>query len=310
MKFQNKPMLIILAFIFTLLSVADTYAQDKIYKKCKRKYCYFEDIMGNKINDQKYNDAKRFTNGRAGVKINNKWGFIDSKGELVIDYQYDEVEEFSKFGVAIVTEKTNAYLIDYDGKKLIEDCDSIHLNLFNGTYITMKNNLKGIVDKYGEVVESPKFEAFGASYDDVLTVKYQGKWGNWENGKFIDDGSNIYFNIPDEFPVFGEKCVSIKDADDQKSCSDRAMLETIYKNIKYPTEARKKGIEGMIVIQFVVTSEGSIKNTRILKGIGGGCDEEGLRVVNNYLNSWAKPAMHDGQKVNMIFNLPLRYRLE
>lgn len=53
------------------------------------------------------------------------------------------------------------------------------------------------------------------------------------------------------------------------------------KNLKYPTQARRMGIEGTVYVVFVVNTDGSIQDVGILRGIGGGCDEEAMRVVRN-----------------------------
>ncbi|MEL7832647.1 energy transducer TonB [Fodinibius sp. Rm-B-1B1-1] len=53
----------------------------------------------------------------------------------------------------------------------------------------------------------------------------------------------------------------------------------LYDNINYPDMARKAGIEGKVIIQFVVGKDGKAENINILRGIGGGCDEEAIRVI-------------------------------
>jgi protein TonB len=47
--------------------------------------------------------------------------------------------------------------------------------------------------------------------------------------------------------------------------------------IKYPEEARKKGVQGTVYITFVIEEDGSITDAKVLRGIGSGCDEEALR---------------------------------
>lgn len=78
-------------------------------------------------------------------------------------------------------------------------------------------------------------------------------------------------------------------------------------NIKYPASAREKGIEGMVVVAFVVDREGKISNAEILKGIGGGCDEEALRVINAAPN-W-EPGQQRGKDVNVRMRLPIQFQL-
>ncbi|MEM9983424.1 MAG: energy transducer TonB [Bacteroidota bacterium] len=53
------------------------------------------------------------------------------------------------------------------------------------------------------------------------------------------------------------------------------------KNIKYPKEAKKQNIQGQVLLQFVVNKDGSIEQIKVVKGIGGGCDEEAVRVLES-----------------------------
>ena len=78
-------------------------------------------------------------------------------------------------------------------------------------------------------------------------------------------------------------------------------------NIKYPDYARESGIQGNVYVTFVVKTDGSISNIKILRGIGGGCDEEVIRVIKKMPN-W-KPGKQDGKNVNVQFNLPVNFRL-
>ena len=50
-------------------------------------------------------------------------------------------------------------------------------------------------------------------------------------------------------------------------------------NLKYPTQAKDQGVEGVVYVQFIVEEDGSLSNVEILKGIGAGCDEEAKRII-------------------------------
>ena len=56
-------------------------------------------------------------------------------------------------------------------------------------------------------------------------------------------------------------------------------LEKLYREIEYPKQAMQIGIEGRVVVQFIVNKKGEVEEPVILRGIGGGCDEEVLRVI-------------------------------
>ncbi len=79
-------------------------------------------------------------------------------------------------------------------------------------------------------------------------------------------------------------------------------------NIKYPVMAKESGIQGKVYITFVVERDGSITDVRVLRGIGGGCDEEAVRVVSS-MPKW-KPGKQRGKPVRVQYNLPVRFTLE
>ncbi len=78
-------------------------------------------------------------------------------------------------------------------------------------------------------------------------------------------------------------------------------------NLELPQDARSLGIEGTVIISFVVNSDGSVSNVELLRGIGGGADEAALEVVKNSPD-WT-PAMQKGKVVNSRMRLPVRFKL-
>lgn len=84
-------------------------------------------------------------------------------------------------------------------------------------------------------------------------------------------------------------------------------MRYLQQNLKYPQMARESGIQGTVYVTFVVEKDGSITDVRILRGIGGGCDEEAARVVKA-MPRW-NPGKQRGQSVRVQFNLPIRFVL-
>jgi protein TonB len=78
-------------------------------------------------------------------------------------------------------------------------------------------------------------------------------------------------------------------------------------NIHYPEMAREAGIEGRVALQFVVNEQGDISDVRVLKSIGGGCDQEAVRVVKS-MPRW-KPGKNNGTPVKVLFTLPVTFTL-
>ncbi|MCP3930403.1 MAG: energy transducer TonB [Bacteroidetes bacterium] len=120
------------------------------------------------------------------------------------------------------------------------------------------------------------------------------------------------FKVVEEMPRFPGCEDSGGTMKEKKECADKKMLQFIYKNIKYPAIARENGVEGTVVIQFVVDKDGSISNARAVRDIGAQCGQEALRVVelmNTKGLKWA-PGKQRGQSVRVQFNLPVKFRLE
>lgn len=89
---------------------------------------------------------------------------------------------------------------------------------------------------------------------------------------------------------------------------EKAMMDFVAKNVQYPKEAMEKEISGRVLVGFIVEKDGSISETEIVKGIGGGCDEEAVRVVKA-MPKW-KPGKQKGKPVRVHFMLPLTFKLQ
>lgn len=88
---------------------------------------------------------------------------------------------------------------------------------------------------------------------------------------------------------------------------EEALFKYLGKSIKYPAMARDAGIQGIVYVTFVVKEDGTISDVRVLRGIGGGCDDEAIRVVEN-MPDW-KPGKQRGKPVRVQYNLPIRFTL-
>ncbi|HHL57920.1 MAG: energy transducer TonB [Bacteroidetes bacterium] len=87
-----------------------------------------------------------------------------------------------------------------------------------------------------------------------------------------------------------------------------ALMKYLAENIKYPPLAKESGIQGRVFINFVVEPDGSISNVKVLRGIGGGCDEEAVRVVER-MPKWS-PGKQRGKPVRVSYNLPVKFTLQ
>ncbi|MEE4178560.1 MAG: M56 family metallopeptidase [Bacteroides sp.] len=88
---------------------------------------------------------------------------------------------------------------------------------------------------------------------------------------------------------------------------EEARVQYMVENLRYPEEARDDGIQGTVFVTFVVEEDGNITGVKVLRGIGGGCDEEAVRVVKN-MPTWT-PGRQRGQNVRVQYNMPIRFVL-
>lgn len=119
------------------------------------------------------------------------------------------------------------------------------------------------------------------------------------------------FVVAEDMPRF-PGCENKPSKKEKEECAQKAMLEFIYANIKYPPIARENGVEGRAVVQFVVEKDGSIKDIKVVRDIGGGCGDEAARVVELMNKKGLKwiPGKQRGQPVRVQFNLPVQFKLQ
>jgi protein TonB len=149
----------------------------------------------------------------------------------------------------------------------------------------------------------------------------------WKSYNIIEH----YFKIPDFEELFEkenlidvdtefEKFIPIDDFEEDDIFSnpseikpsfpggDSALNKFLYSNIDYPIKASENGIQGKVFLTFVIETDGSITDVKTLRGIGGGCDEEAIRVVK-MMPKWI-PAKLRGKVVRVQFNLPVKFKLQ
>ncbi len=83
-------------------------------------------------------------------------------------------------------------------------------------------------------------------------------------------------------------------------------VNAIYEYLRYPEIARRAGIEGRVIVQFIIDQEGNVVDPVVVRGIGGGCDEEALEAVTHLKFS---PGRQRGRPVKVRYSLPIIFRL-
>ena len=87
-----------------------------------------------------------------------------------------------------------------------------------------------------------------------------------------------------------------------------ALFSYLSKTLKYPAMAKDANIQGKVYVTFIVDRDGSIANAQVLRGIGGGCDEEAIKVVKS-MPKW-EPGKQRGKAVRVQYNLPINFILK
>lgn len=84
-------------------------------------------------------------------------------------------------------------------------------------------------------------------------------------------------------------------------------MGNLQKQVKYPETARQAGIEGRVIVQFIVSETGLVINPKVIRGIGGGCDEAAIEAVKKVT---FEPGSQRGVPVPVQFSLPIVFRLQ
>lgn len=183
----------------------------------------------------------------------------------------------------------------------------------------------------GETLDLSKvtrWESEERTYDRAFTLSYypSNQLASWRGQDLTKDqpglaeevfllpslpASNIVNKSVEEMPRF-PGCEEITDLEERKACAQKKLLEFIYYKVRYPTIASENGVEGTVVVSFVVEKNGSISNIKLLRNIGGGCGEEAVRVVKMMQAQpvrWSPGKMY-GEPVRVQFILPVTFKLE
>ena len=184
-----------------------------------------------------------------------------------------------------------------------------------------------VIEKDGSVSNVEVKRGIGGGCDDeaVRVVKAMPKWKpGKKDGKPVRVSYMlpVNFKLTDDIPMKSVKKTEANKPEMKPNADgvyqiveempsfpggDQKLMEYIANNINYPQEARDKGIEGRVFIRMVIEKDGSVSNVKLLRGIGGGCDEEAERVIKS-MPKW-KPGMMKGEPVPVSYQIPINFKL-
>jgi len=254
-------------------------------------------------------------------------GFLRNEGWIFSGVQDNQVDPFFDFKP------------DYDVVVWARRSSSIRENLWLYTK-TGKSNI--VVFQPSASCFTRLFQEFNSEDEGVSAIKANGLTTTFRHGtvnvefrefrdqngrleyavlvfdrSFLNEGKRVQSNVGvNEFrPVIIQKeeekiedmIFTVVESQPSFPGGEEARIRYLTDNLWYPQMARESGIQGTVFLTFVVERDGSITDIRVLRGIGGGCDEEAIRLAR-IMPRW-NPGLQRGQPVRVQFNMPVRFVL-
>lgn len=213
--------------------------------------------------------------------------------ETVTDYVYEQPQKKVvkkgrkdgqiKVGAKTIEVKTDSQedpLVIIDGKKSTK----AQLEALDTKTIDHVDVLKdkSAVEIYGE-----------EGKNGVIIITTKGKDAEVVVAEVVEPGLEKVFDVVEQMPEFPGGM--------------EALMQFLMENVRYPESASKEGKQGRVLVQFIVESDGSISNAKVVKKVSDDLDSEAIRVVGA-MPKW-KPGMQKGKHVRVKFTLPITFRL-
>jgi TonB family protein len=233
--------------------------------------------------------------------LNNYYILQKEKEYLIVNQKMEKVFSSDKS----IREPVNVHYIAYHKSKVLK-----------GKMIALMSDYKYFpvftaINEYGDTasIDPRKYEnlpvrtpekkveeKFSEPFKEIVVTKEMGILE--ENPKPLEkikeqDSSVEIQNFAEQMPLFPGGI--------------EAMNEYIGKNLKYPVVAMENGIEGKVIVTCVVEKDGSLTECKVAKGIGGGCDEEALKLVKSFPKF--TPGKQKGEPVRVQYTLPVKFKI-
>jgi len=158
-----------------------------------------------------------------------------------------------------------------------------------------------VIKKDEDVKE--EFKSQEALTNTKVTISIADVKGNDEKGKDIADVKQA---VTQE--VVEEKVYTVIEQMPQFPGGEGELLNYINKNIKYPVIAQENGVQGKVILRFVVSKSGTVDKVEVIRSLDPACDKEAVRVVKTLPRFI--PGKQNGVNVSVWYTLPVTYRLE
>ncbi|WKN44325.1 M56 family metallopeptidase [Tunicatimonas pelagia] len=206
-----------------------------------------------------------------------------------------DTEELEQQAIAESYEGVQAQIQEVEGK----------LNVLTKKYFENPGHMMDAIKEKGEKTTNSE----SVSYKDLQLMVFDEVASSSDYQSFenllsqLDVLQRKLINLPDAAGVF-----TVVENQPEPVGGLGEFYQHIMNNMKYPKEAREKGIEGKVFVQFVVNEYGELTDFQALKGIGAGCDEEAVRVLEE-APAW-NPGTTDGKPVPVRMVLPITFKFD
>lgn len=162
-----------------------------------------------------------------------------------------------------------------------------------------------VIKKDEEVRDEDEIKSQTELTETKVAISIADVKGNDEaNGKDIADLKQVVTQAPEE----EEKVFDMVEQMPTFPGGTNELMKYIADHLKYPTIAQENGVEGRVICQFVVSSDGRVRDAKVVKTLDPYCDKEAIRVIMS-MPKWI-PGKQNGKAVSVKYTVPIVFRLQ
>ena len=162
-----------------------------------------------------------------------------------------------------------------------------------------------VIKKDEEVRDEDEIKSQTELTETKVAISIADVKGNDEaNGKDIGDLKQVVTQAPEE----EEKVFDMVEQMPTFPGGTNELMKYIADHLKYPTIAQENGVEGRVICQFVVSSDGRVRDAKVVKTLDPYCDKEAIRVIMS-MPKWI-PGKQNGKAVSVKYTVPIVFRLQ
>ena len=161
-----------------------------------------------------------------------------------------------------------------------------------------------VIKKDEEVADEDQMKSQEELTESKVTISIADVQGtDEEGGVLVEDLKQVVTEAPVEEEVF-----DMVEQAPQFPGGQAELMSWLVKNIRYPVIAQENGIQGRVICQFVVGSDGSVRDIKVLRSLDPSCDKEAVRVIQS-MPKWI-PGRQNGKAVSVRYTLPVIFKLQ